>query len=144
MKMMRKNLKKGESGFSLIELMIVIGIVALLVGIAIPSYQEFVRKARRGDTQQLMMNYANLQEIWRSNNAQYATAANLPLPTHENYTIYVRAAGNTCANSAPGTGTYNVVACPSGDQTNDTSRGTSCSPLSLDQSNGKTPAICWE
>ncbi|NIP17772.1 MAG: prepilin-type N-terminal cleavage/methylation domain-containing protein, partial [Xanthomonadales bacterium] len=82
-----KRLRPG--GLTLIELLVVLAIVSLLVALALPSYQAYVRKANRGEAQQLLMNWANLQEIWRSNHTTYAddvAAPNgIPLPTHSNY-----------------------------------------------------------
>ena len=46
----------SKNGFTLIELMVVIGIVAILVALAMPSYSNYVRKANRGEAQQLLMN----------------------------------------------------------------------------------------
>lgn len=57
-----------NSGFSIMELMIVIVIVAILVSLAYPSYIQYIRKAKRGEAQQLLMNWSINQEIWRSNN----------------------------------------------------------------------------
>ena len=126
---------KRKSGFSLIELLIVIAIVALLVGLALPAYQGWVRKANRGDAQQLLLNWANNQEIWRSNNPQYATTAQLPAPTHGKFNF---ALSNRTAT------TYTLTATATGDQANDKERGTTCTPMTLNQSGAKTPAVCWQ
>jgi type IV pilus assembly protein PilA len=39
-------MKRGQDGFSLIELMIAAAIVAILAAIAVPAYQDYVRRAR--------------------------------------------------------------------------------------------------
>ncbi len=59
---------KRNRGFTIIELMIVLVIVAILLALAYPSYIKYVRKANRGEAQQLLMNWSINQEIWRSNN----------------------------------------------------------------------------
>lgn len=136
-------------GFTLIELMIVIGIVALLVALALPGYKQFIRKSNRTEAQKLMMNYANLEEIWRANNNSYTDETNITLPTHDLYTFYIRAAASSppaagdCANTDPTATTYVVVACASGDQVNDKQAGTSCRYMSLSQADAKMPDICW-
>ena len=42
-------MKKIESGFTLIELMIVVGIVAILASIALPSYNDYITRGRITD-----------------------------------------------------------------------------------------------
>ncbi len=42
---------KGKSGFTLIELMIVIAIIAILAAIAIPQYMKYVKKAAAANVQ---------------------------------------------------------------------------------------------
>ena len=135
----------SKKGFTLVELMIVIGIVAILVALAIPSYTQYVRKANRGEAQQLLLNWANNQEIWRANHTEYATSLELAPPGHDKYTLYRRVTGDTCANvDTPLSATqFSLVACPTGDQDKDEERGEPCDPLTLNESNAKTPAECW-
>ncbi len=129
------NSRGRKRGFTLIELMIVVGIVAILVALALPSYQAYIRKSKRDEAQQLLMNWANNEEIWRATNTTYADDSTvLGVPTHDNYTFSV---GNVSAT------TYTLTATANGDQANDKEHGTACTALTLDQSNVKTPPACW-
>jgi len=141
MKNRLKPTRRGIFGFTIIELMIVVGIVAILVALALPSYQAFVRKANRGEAQQIMLNWANLQEIWRANNTLYADDVAAPngieLPTHDKYTFSLGAPNPPTATA------YVLVATATGNQALDKQQNVSCTPMSLDQSNDKTEAVCW-
>jgi len=66
-------MKKTMRGFSLIELMIVVAIIALLARIALPSYQEYVRRSARAEARAAIMNMAQLQERNFSDRGTYAT-----------------------------------------------------------------------
>jgi type IV pilus assembly protein PilA len=43
------NMKRNQKGFTLIELMIVIAIVAILVALAVPAYQDYTIRAKVGE-----------------------------------------------------------------------------------------------
>ncbi|MFC1683910.1 type IV pilin protein [Pseudomonadota bacterium] len=65
-----------SKGFSLIELMIVVAIIAILGGIGYPMYAEQVKKARRGDAQGALYGLSNAMEQYaaRNPNTGYAGA----------------------------------------------------------------------
>ncbi|MBD7989042.1 type IV pilin protein [Luteimonas sp. Sa2BVA3] len=62
---------RDERGFTLIELMIVVAVVAVLAAIAVPSYQEAVRKGRRGQAKADLVEVAQLAERYRTVNNTY-------------------------------------------------------------------------
>jgi type IV pilus assembly protein PilE len=137
---MNKQLSKRNSGFTMIELMIVLVVVAVLVALAYPSYASYVRKAKRGEAMQLLLNWSINQEIWRSNNTAYADTDDIPAPTHDNYDFSITA--------GPSASAYTLQAEAKGgdDQENDaTKAGDSCATLSIDQNGTKGPeAACWD
>jgi type IV pilus assembly protein PilE len=64
---------KRSSGFTLIELMITVVIVAILVSVALPSYQRYVARAVRASGQQFLTDLAQRQEQYFLDVRQYAT-----------------------------------------------------------------------
>lgn len=63
---------KRKHGFTIIEVMITVGIVGILAGVALPSYQEHVRKSRRADARITLENLAAAQELYFFRNNKYA------------------------------------------------------------------------
>lgn len=98
---------KKSTGFTLIELMITVAIVGILASIALPSYQESVRKSRRSDAEGALTNMANAMERYFTTSNTYlgaagttATPANTgaprvystPAETAQYYTLTISAA----------------------------------------------------
>lgn len=63
-----------NTGFTLIELMIVVVIIGVLAAIAYPSYQNYVRQTRRSDAQIALMKVATQQERFFTECNRYATS----------------------------------------------------------------------
>jgi type IV pilus assembly protein PilE len=69
---MARTLEKPRTGFTLIELLIVIAVIAILATVALPAYQDQIRKARRTDGQAALVGIAMAQERFRANCSRYA------------------------------------------------------------------------
>lgn len=73
-----KTRSRQSRGFSLIELMITVVIVAILASIAIPSYNAYVLKSHRTEAKTALLDIVSMEERYLSTNAQYTkVAANL-------------------------------------------------------------------
>lgn len=68
-------MKKHNQGFTLVELMIVVVIVAILAAVAIPSYQQYVISSRRAEAQSALMQFAQAVERHYAKKYNYASAA---------------------------------------------------------------------
>lgn len=67
-------MQKRQRGFTLMEVMITVAIIAILAAIAFPSYQDSMRKSRRTDGKNaLTQAVANMERYYAQNNT-YATA----------------------------------------------------------------------
>lgn len=114
---------KKISGFTLIELMIAMVILAILAAIAIPNYQDHVRKGRRATAQTFLMEVANRQTQYLLDARNYAvgttalTTLNITVPADVSkyYTVTVDPAAVTNPPSFTLTATPVVGAGQDGD-----------------------------
>lgn len=136
---------KKTAGFSLIELMIVVAVIGILAAIAIPSYQDHIRKGKRAAAKSVLSDLANRQQAYLTDKRSYATSLTslvssfaAPSEIASDYTFAVTA-DNTL--SPP---TFSVAATPISTMMLADSCGTSASvPLALSQAGTKSPAGCW-
>ena len=125
---------KKHKGFTLIELMITVVIVAILASIAIPSYREYVIRGNRTAAQAVMMEIATRQQQYFVANRTYATAAQLgfalPPEVDRNYNLGIVVA----AGPPPG---FQITLTAEGAQASDGN-------LTLNSEGVKGPAGKWK
>jgi type IV pilus assembly protein PilE len=144
--------RTSNRGFSLIELMIVMMIVAILAGVAYPSYQESVRKAKRAEGRAALMQLMQQQERFYSQRSSYIAFSSSSVDTNEKQFRWY--SGETEKKSAY---EINGRAC-AGDSIDNciiltATAGTSkvdsnytdlkCGALTLSSTGRKSPDGCW-
>lgn len=123
-------------GFTLIEMMITVAVIAILAAIALPSYQEHLRKSRRAEAQSFMMAVASRQQQFMVDTRAYAAtiaATGIAVPGNVN-------AAYTIDMPAPTTSAFTLTLTPTTDQAKER-----CGTLSIDQNGTKRADAsgCW-
>ena len=111
---------RQQRGFTLIELMIVVAVVAILAAIAIPNYLEQSRKGRRAEAVRAVGEFQLAMERWRAENPSYANCTGTgcgsgTYPSAPTSDFYVVPSGGITA-SATG---YSITLNPTGKQAGD-------------------------
>jgi type IV pilus assembly protein PilE len=145
---MNQQLPRQQRGFTLIELMVTVAIIAIIAAIAVPAYQNQAQKTRRADAYTCLMDAAQRQEkFFYQNNTYTITLTQLGYPAgvvncgdNANYTLTAAAGAGGIGNS------YVLTATRANVQTTDTR----CGDLTLSSTGvkGNTNATaaaseCW-
>jgi type IV pilus assembly protein PilA len=99
--MLTKLIPRGEKGFTLIELMIVIAIIGILAAIAIPQFSAYRTRSFNSSSVTDLRNATTAQEAWYVDNQAYSQTitqllqTTYGLVTSQNVDITVTAAGAT-------------------------------------------------
>lgn len=98
------NCKKKSKGFTLIELMVTVAILAIVVMIAYPSYVEQARKAKRSDGKVALADIAQVLERCRTNTNSYMNCNPSSTSPEGHYAITTTATANTYSLTATAQG----------------------------------------
>ena len=150
MKLPRLSRVAKSGGFTLVELMVALAIVAILSTVAYPSYIRHIAQANRAAVKAFMLNVANQQEQYLLNSRSYflvggssgntwATfSITVPREVSDNYTVEV---STDTAVTVPN---YTITATPNATQL---SRDGDCGTLTLNQLGVKDStnhkSSCW-
>lgn len=140
-------------GFTLLELMITVSIIAILASIAIPNYRDYLKRGQRAAAKSVLMDNAQfLERNFTANNCYHRTDSNcataavtIALPKTQapetgtaSYTVAFNA-GSPTANA------YTITATPTGSMTGDECGILTLNHLGQQGVTGatRTAAQCW-
>ena len=137
---------RRSAGFTLIELMIVVGIIGILSAIAFPAYTDYIRRGSRSEATSALLEAQQFMERYYAANNRYSTAADgnpaLPsrlssIPTSgvTRYTLSVAATVNS----------YTLTAIPFGSMAADNCGSLTLTNTGFKGKSGTGPTIvdCW-
>lgn len=139
-----KNMRNYQTGFTLIEVMIVVAIIGILTAIAVPSYNEYIRRGHRAEARAGLLQAAQWLERAATANGTYPLTAAFPAGLQEvpgkRYDITLASVDGS---------TYTVTATPKGAQLGDKCGAYTLTQAGVRGANGKLQtdagydSNCW-
>lgn len=136
-----------KQGFTLIEVIVAMAIIAILAAIAIPNYTQYIQRSNRSDARGQLLQAAQWMERWRTERGTYVGAA-LPLALQcapANATGFGTCRNYNIAVNIPNGAAYDLTATPVG---TGPMNGDICGALTLDGTGGRgqgggSADLCW-
>lgn len=128
--------RRAGAGFTLIELMVSMAIIALLAAIAYPAYGNYLKKSNRAAAQSYMIELAQAQSQYMADSRSYApteSALNMTTPAAVASKYHISIAAS---DGPPPTFTITATPVPTSSQAGE-------DVLTLDQAGARTPASKW-
>ena len=126
-----------HSGFTLMELMIVVAIVAILASIALPAYQSQIKRSKRVAAQGDMMDIANREQRFLLATRTYATKTTLETSGFSLDSNVATAYTYAVAVGTGATPSFVITFSPIGNQASE-------GEMTLNEQGKGTPADKWE
>ncbi len=150
--MMRIHTEMQSGGFTLIELMIALVVVAILSAIAYPLYEHQIEESRRTEARTALTELAAREERYFATNNAYTSSANFlgyganswPITVGSGYFVLSKPSVNNSANPPYFLLTATAVGPQLGDtQCQQFTIDSTGAEVSYDSSNGVSTSTCW-